>query len=588
MSHPEPDGNGAGGERSGAFRSRRDSPRRPTHWPVLPIVAGLAVFPAVVTAVDALDLTLNRAGRLVLTVLTIGSAVGTLALGVDGAIRTYGTSWSRRRRRTTAAAAAGAFAVILAVVVTLQDPFPTLERLPGTQDVASVGFVRPDGSTTPALADLSQGLVDRLSATLAEHLPESDSQVVSYAPVPAEQLRGLVEGGSPELERWTAELVSRTEAELLLAGVVDDSDRQLRIRPAIYVHPELVPEVPELMGWIVGPWTIGVGGLESRRGRESLLEAFLADGTAVARFVDALDAWRVGDVAETEALLAAVLQEREAELFSADLLRLFHGHALQRLALVAASAAAGAGADGPEPGDAGSNGVTTASSRELLQRAAEQYAAIGGDSPIALRARLSLATNTYLQSVGRLCAPDSVDAARLDQARSDLRAFTREDRLPPASRAAALVNYVQAERCAGRAGMASDEDGVREALAGIRSIPVTDELTGQAVERVQALGLSIEAEIAQEAGATGRAVALLREAAALTDDPADRGRWWGFISIWEAGRCNLGGARAAFDEAREQYEAAAGAGRISPEFVSRYTAAAQRELAEQDERCQTT
>ena len=83
----------------------------------------------------------------------------------------------------------------------------------------------------------------------------------------------------------------------------DQSDRQVRLRPALYVRPSLVPEAPELVGWMAGQWTIGVGDTGSRRGQQSLLSAYLEDGVDLAKFVDALDAWRVGRTGEAEGLL---------------------------------------------------------------------------------------------------------------------------------------------------------------------------------------------------------------------------------------------------------------------------------------------
>jgi len=96
---------------------------------------------------------------------------------------------------------------------------------------------------------------------------------------------------------------------------------------------------------------------------------------------------------------------------------------------------------------------------------------------------------------------------------------------------------------------------------------------------LKALGRSIEGILAESSGDTPKAIALMREAVELTDDTVDRGRWWGFISLWESRLCDITEAYKAHNEAVSQYHAAAEAGRISQDFLDEYRIASESELS---------
>ena len=518
----------------------------------LSVALAVVLLPATTGIVALLNRPLGSTGRWLLSALTVGGTVLALAVSVVEIMRRLAPGASRRWRAGAVMAVAGIFAFILSLFVVLEDPFAALPKMSGTQGVASLGFVRPDGSSTGDLDELSQVLVNQLGPALPGR------EVVSYAAITDPPLELLGRPDSGELEDWTAKFMEASGADIILAGIVDDqADRQVRLRPALYVRPSLIPEAPELVGWIVGQWTIGVGDTGSRRGQQSLLSSYLKDGVALARFVDALDAWRVGRTGEAENLLDVLASSRTGNLFSADFLRLFRGHALQLTAL-----------RGP-----------SAQREALLIEAAEEYRSIDLRSVLGLRARLSLADNNYLRSVGSLCQPDTVDASRLVDAAATLEQLSQDRRLMPVSRLTASVNFAQARMCAIRAKISLDRDSVAAALLQVRSFEPDEGPSFVVVLDLKALGRSIEGILAESSGDTRKAIALMREAIELTDDSVDRGRWWGFISLWESRLCNLAEAYEARDEAISQYQAAAEAGRISQDFLEEYRIVSESGLA---------
>jgi len=522
------------------------------------IALAVALLPATTSIVESLDRPLGPTGRWLLSALTVGGTLLALAVSVAEIVRRLAPEASRRWRAGAVTAITGVFALLLSLFVVLEDPFAELPKMGGTQDVASLGFVRPDGSSTRDLDELSQVLVDQLGSALPER------EVVSYAAVTDPPLELLGGPDSGELEDWTAKFMEASGADIILAGIVDDqSDRQVRVRPALYVRPSLIPEAPELVGWIAGQWTIGVGDTGSRRGQQSLLSTYLQDGVALARFVDALDAWRVGRMGEAEGILDVIASRSTGNLFSVDFVHLFRGHALQLT-----------GIRGP-----------SARREVLLIEAADEYNSIDLRSAIGLRARLSLANNDYLRSVGSLCQPGTVDASRLVDVATTLEELSGDRRLTPISRLTASVNFAQAQTCAIRASISSDRESVNAALLQVRSFKPGEGTSLAVALDLKALGRSIEGMLAESSGDIPKAITLMREAIELTDDAVDRGRWWGFISLWESLLCDLAEAYEARESAISQYHIAAEAGRVSQEFLDEYSIASASRLATATKTC---
>jgi hypothetical protein len=534
--------------------------------PALVATLGLAIVPALIAVVGAFGWQLGSAGRWVINVLTVTVSVGTLAVASYTALKDpAGTAPSgseaakmlRRRRWQVLAGALSVFAVLMLVFFGLRDPFATIPRMTGTEDVAIIGFIRPDGSTLEQSPDLS----DALAEQLGPRLPQGTAK--SYASLDA-PLDGLLRPDDSGLAKWTSDFVTRSNAAIVVAGIIDDvTTSQIQIRPAIYVKPSLVPEAPTLMAWVVGPSAIVTGELASTRGRQSLFASFLGSGVALTHFVDALDAWRVGRVDDAVELFTKLPQNSTGGLLSGDLVHLFKGHALELQAQTL---------EGAQRGD-------------MLATAAREYADIQPGSPLNGRAQVSTATNEYLRALGSRCSPETIDARLLGSALDHLRPLTINMDLPAISRLAALVNYAQAGHCALTAGLKVDEASISTALQAVKGFADGNEATLGAVHRIQALARSVEAQMAQEAGNEIYAETLIEQAIGLSPDPVDQGRWYGLKSIWQQQACHLPEARASLDLSLREYKAGVDAGRISAEFLTRYTDAAYASLATNTERC---
>ena len=520
------------------------------------LAAAVLVLPTAPAIMESLGLQLSTAGQRLTGILAVVVALIALPIALHELVEKYGKSWRTRTKKLFMFSALAVGAGFLILLAWFQDPYAKIAHMTGTQDVAVLGFVRPDGSRTQPLEDLADDLVERLTGQLPS------GKAMSYAEVHA-PLHRLLEAESSEIVGWTAEFAERSGADLVFAGVVDDqSGPQIRIRPAIYVSPALVPEAMELSGWTVGPWLPASGGLDSYRGRQSILEAFLHDGVSIAHFVDALDAWRVGDLVEADRLLGSIPTDSQG-LLSVDMLHLFRGHARQLVAL----------------------NMDVADRQILLASAAADYRSIPASSIIAVRARLSLATNEYHRSSGRLCSSTDANQEGLKHAATELGSIARQAEIRPAVRLAALVNFAQVLACMRRAQMPVDEAELANALTDIRTFETQDANLRPLVSRAQAYGRAIEAEQARRAGREAQALDLLHEAISLSATPRDLGLWWGWISIWEAQRCNDAAARSALQQATEQYRLAVSGGRMAQESAERIIDSAKTDLDQAQERC---
>jgi hypothetical protein len=400
---------------------------------------GIAIIPASIGLVDRFDVQLNSAGRWLLTLLTVAATVATLAVAVNALIKEKASSLSPRQRRVIVAGSILSLAVMTLAILGLRDPFATIPRMNGTQDVATIGFIDPHGSALAKSSDLSDNLAEQLQPILKH------ATVKSYGSLNA-PLDGLLHTDHAGLRDWTDEFLTRSGAAIVVAGIIDQSGTQLTVRSAIYIKPASIPEAPELMGWVVGPPSIVVGGIDSARGRQSLFEGLLGSGVEVSAFVDALDAWRVGHVEEAARLFSELPTNSAGGLLSADFVHLFRGHALELQA----------------------EGAESAKRNILLSMAADEYRAIDIRSPLGGRALVSLATNEYLRALGSLCSSATVNVPLLQDSVEHLKTQTTNTQLPAISRLASLANYAQALRCAIRAGLSADRVTLMGTLVTIR------------------------------------------------------------------------------------------------------------------------
>jgi tetratricopeptide (TPR) repeat protein len=545
--------------------ARKGAPTRPALLMAgLGLTAVAAMVPAVAAILGLLHIELTKTGELILTCLLVATGAIALVASLNRLVRETLPDARPATRRLVVAGSAAAGAVLLGGLLLLRDPFANLPQLTGTQDIAVLGFVRPDGSHTAQLDAVSTDLADGIENEIAR------SQVASYAGLTKPPLELLRDPEPDQLESWTSDFVDNTGAEIVIAGIIDDvSGIQVRAQPAIWVRPGLIPEAPELVGWIVGTSAPLTGGLSSQVARDQLVDAYLSDAVALASFVSALDNWRAGNPEEAQETLDELLQSAEGStsegtLLSADMLHLFRGHALQMSAT-----------RGPVEQRA-----------DMLDEAAADYAAIDSSSPLNVRAQLSAATNDYLRSVGDLCRRDTVDANRLDSAAFRLDALRVDERLTDVGRLTAEVNFSRARRCLDQAAGTTPAAALRQSLNRVRNTPdKTGDVTGPIISSLKSLSRSMEAEISMEEGDLETAITLMSEAIDLSGDAVDRWRWWGFIALWNGELCALNEARAARTEAMAQMDAAVSAGELPSSLRDDYAARSQRDLDAAEDDC---
>ncbi len=525
-------------------------------WVIL--VVAVPVLTAATGVLQALGVSPGPWTRGLLAVLPV--------LGLVIALPKILDEWAPRMpvlaRRVVVGLVAAVFLAVLWLLYVTRDPFGGVElpRLTGARDVAVLGFARADGSSSVELEDLSDVLAQRLQPTLGE------STAHSYASDVRVDLTGL-EPASPardDLENFTSEFVQRTGSEVVLAGLVDDISGQLTMRPAIYVDPALVAEAPELVGWFLGKPVPTTGGLTSSLGRDLLLASFVDDVTRLATFTDALDAWRVGRANEAAELFRGLADAGDTSVLSADFVHLFAGHALTTVAV-----------RGP------AQELTT-----RLQQARTEYDAIGPGSAIATRAELSRAGNVYLQAVGNVCQPGTVDEQGLAGASANLLRIARDASASPVARLVGDVNFARVEQCRLSAGLPGDAMELEAALARVRSFPVDVEgPQAQVVRELKALGAALQGERAAAAEDLQAGIALMREAIELSDGLADRGRWWAFVSVWELRLCDLSAGQKAQGEALTQLEQAVRLEEIARERLADFEQAFRTDFEAAQQRC---
>jgi tetratricopeptide (TPR) repeat protein len=244
---------------------------------------------------------------------------------------------------------------------------------------------------------------------------------------------------------------------------------------------------------------------------------------------------------------------------SPDLVRLFHGHALEQQAAV--------------PGS---------DRQALLDRARADYLAVRRDAQIGRRAELSLAGNTYRRALGPApsCKPGTVQARELEQASNDLRRLADDRDFTELGRLKATVNLAQVEQCRITAGLVADDGTVERSVATVRAAAGDGP-----VRELRALALSVAAVHAAGRGDLEQAVITIKAALELQPRFLQRGLSQGLLASWDLARCDLSGARQAQDEALRQLAEASSRGQGSEAANEEYRLAFEREEAAARIRC---
>lgn len=354
----------------------------------------------IVAAVASLTLSLLTlkdvtAGHVVDALTVVGVTVAFL-LGMWDALEA-----ERRRlpRRTKVlyAVAIPALVTCLVIIGTVSRGEPQLPRLSGTRNIAVIGFAAPAGSEQELFDDVATTVTEQLRSSTGTDVHDCTSEITP----PWKELRT---GGSDELteaDDWALDFVQRTGAKLLLGGYGQRNGRgQVSVHIAMYLAPGTFQDVPELGGWYPLSTVVLDRALDRNRAREELhhrLNALVHGTTTFLRAVDTLQTGRPDEaITMLNELMDAPRPSGTQTLY--ELVALFRGHTHQELA------------------------VRGLDRDAALTRARDDYLTVDQGSQIAVRARLSLAGNDYLQAVRDGCAqPAPASREQLSRAAQTLR-----------------------------------------------------------------------------------------------------------------------------------------------------------------------
>ena len=427
----------------------------------------------------------------------------------------------RARLRLSVQAASVAIAALIAGLVIAQAalqsppaPLPRLSRLP---NVAVVGFASQDsGQPQLVLDDVTVSLTQELERSL------TGTEVHDYVPERRLPLSQLAQPTHQVLDIQTKSFADQTNAAIILGGLVSSGPAgQTSVTPAIYVRADQVVDAPELSGWYVSDVIPMDLGWESASGRDAVVSQLVGRMRGLTDFVNALDLWRSRRVNEASDEFSTLLSNHSGTVLqdgggfvTSDLIHLFRGHALEQEAL---------------------DGIA-ANWRSELDAAQADYQAIRTDSPIYRRARLSLAGNSYLRSIGPVpsCRADTVVPSGLERAELTLRELADDPGFTDIGRLKASVNLAQVEQCRVTAGLVPDDGTVIRFAERVR---VARDVSGS--EELRALAISIEAVHSADSGDLPEATASIKEAIGLERRFVTRGLWLGLLASWSYSRCDL-------------------------------------------------
>ncbi len=216
-----------------------EEPRTRRFWLVLaavPVAGALAL--GVLNVVGAGT---GPVVNIVVVLMLVAAFVAAVAKALEEQL-----SQASRRARWGYAAGVTACALVLLVAGLVTRTAAPLHRMPGTSDVAVVGFAAPSEDEQPEYDDLATAMAGALPAT-------DGSEVRSYAGEvgpPLEELRPRHD--LAELDGWLEEFLHETDAELVLAGYADSGQAgQTTLRTVAYVPGKVASDAAELSGWYV-------------------------------------------------------------------------------------------------------------------------------------------------------------------------------------------------------------------------------------------------------------------------------------------------------------------------------------------------
>jgi hypothetical protein len=534
-------------------------------WPVLAIVG--ASLPALLGGV--LKLLGIQSSRVAAAPVVLAIALG-MTLAVRKTFKDRALSLRTRLLVGTTLTVLLAASVAVAVVFRPPPAATELPRLHGGLDVAVIGFESVGTNQDQAVLD---DVSDTFTNALKGRLPKR-STALDYAGQTSPPLAELAQSDQSALNRWTTSFVDQSNAAIVIGGLVStDPSGQITLQPAFYVRAEQVVNAPELTGWYLSDLSSGIRldqdlGSESARGL--VVDELVRRTSGLAAFTHALDLLQVGNVvgakSELDPLLPSSkggLSQNGSEFVTGDLVRLFHGHALEQIAV----------------------GLPGAQRKPDFEAARTDYQAIDPghpEDPIRLRARLSLAGTQYQLALGPSpsCHVGTVDSTALAAASAELRQLAADGNFSLIGRLRASVNLAQVEQCRVTAHLVADDGTIDQALQRVRAS--TDD---SAVKELQPLADSVAAVHAAGLGDLVGAIADIREAITAERGFALRGLWQGLAAAWEFQRADLSSGCQDMQGSLNQLGDAKGNGEITQERYDELRAALNQQADAAGARC---
>ncbi|MGW3328034.1 hypothetical protein [Streptomyces virginiae] len=523
-------------------------------WPLLAVFA--VAVPAALLVVDRRSTNLSWPFILI----TLASLAG-YAVAVNKIVQEKLAESRRRTRMLVWLAAAALFLGSLAVLIWFRPP-PLLAKMVGGRAVAVAGFAAADDRQDQQVLD---GFAAEFAHALKGQLP-SATDVRSYAAEAGLPLTKLPNPDrSSDLEKKTADFAKKTNALIVLAGRARTEGQQDTLQPAVYIRPNQIANLDELTGWYVGKPIVVPFGLKHPGERDRLSTKLTQQVGDLARFLDAMEAWRTDDPAEARRILDGLPvsdpQDGRNGFVPPDLVLLFRGTAAEQEAAT----------------------KTEPARTELLKTARDNYLRIPEHTPTGRRAALSLQANAYLRAINpeKLCQPGTVQAAELAQISKSLKKLANDQGLNKLGQLKAEVNLAQVEDCRIAAHLVADDGTVDRVVAKLHAAP-----DDTATAALRAITESIAANHAHRAGETDQAIGHIRAAIADGQDPLQKAFWHALLARWSLERCQLlKTGEKAHEDARDQFLLAEERGRGNPEARKQDATKFPEQLKAAEKRC---
>ena len=175
--------------------------------------------------------------NIVAALLLVAAFLGAVSKGLEQDLRQAG-----RRARWAYMLGVVFCAVVLLVAGLVTRTVAPLHRMPGTADIAVVGFRAPSSD--------AQQTYDDVAVSLAKALPSTpDGEVRNYSTEVEPPLEDL-SADPADLNSWLEQFLVDTDAELVVAGYAETSEGgQTAVHTVVYIPESMASDAAELSGW---------------------------------------------------------------------------------------------------------------------------------------------------------------------------------------------------------------------------------------------------------------------------------------------------------------------------------------------------